>query len=300
MTCGAGKLPEWDGLDIGALLALEPQSESGRWRSRMGDANRNGRSYGGQTLGQAMMAACMDMPLGRQASMLQFLFLHGSMPGEAIEFDVRTLQEGKRFTSRHIRGAQAGGRLVLDAQATFALELEAPEHEDACDSRLHTEDPESLPTLEDAPASWVDGIDRLGSYEKVSKACMDFRIPDIAQQIGPADAQASLRFWMRARHPLPADAGVNAAAFAYLSDWWLNFSSLVAHIRTMPPGRQLYLSSLNHNIWFHRPFSPNDWMHFDCHSPVAAAGRGLSRARVHDRAGRHVASLTQECLMAYA
>ena len=293
-------LPAWDELDLGALLALDPLGES-RWRSRMGDANRNGRSYGGQALGQAMMAACMGVPEDRDATLLQFLFLQGSMPGEAIDFDVTTLQEGKRFTSRHIRGAQSGGRMVLDAQATFAMPLDAPEHEDPPDSRLRDEDPERLPTLDDAPASWVEGMDKLGSYENISKRCMDFRIPDIDRQIGPEHARAGLRFWMRARQPLPPGVpGVNAAAFAYLSDWWLNFSSLAGHIRAMPAGRRLYLSSLNHNVWFHRPFSPNEWMHFDCHSPVAAAGRGLSIARVHDRAGRHVASLTQECLMAFA
>jgi acyl-CoA thioesterase len=190
----------WNALHLEELLTLDAAGE-GRWRSRHGDANRNGRSYGGQLLGQAMMAALMDVPAGRAATMMQFLFLQGAMPEEAVDFQVTALQEGKRFSSRHVRGRQGKGRTVLDAQVTCALPLAAPTH--------------------------------------------------------------------------------------------------AAHLRDLN-GRKLYISSLNHALWLHRPVRADQWLHVDCTSPCAQAGRGLSIGSVHDQQGRPLATMTQECLMAYA
>ena len=86
----------WDGLDIEALVSLETIAPL-RYRSRCGDPNLNGRSYGGQVLGQAMMAASLSVPDDRSASTLQLLFLRGADPNKPIDFEVEILQEGKRF-----------------------------------------------------------------------------------------------------------------------------------------------------------------------------------------------------------
>ena len=82
-----------------------------------------------------------------------------------------------------------------------------------------------------------------------------------------------------------------------MSDWWLNFSSVASHVRDMRTDEQLYISSLNHNIWFHRRFDADEWMLFESESPCAANGRGLSIARVRDVHGNMLATLTQESLM---
>src|SRR5580700_10861233 len=95
----------WDGVDIEALVSLEPIGHL-RYRSRYGDGNLNGRSYGGQVLGQAMMAASLSAPEDRRASAFQLLFLRGADPDRRIDFEVKILQEGKRFSSRHISGFQ--------------------------------------------------------------------------------------------------------------------------------------------------------------------------------------------------
>lgn len=287
----------WDELHIDKLLALDAAGP-GRWRTRHGDANLNGRSYGGQLLGQAMMAALNEMPPGREATMMQFLFMQGAMPQEALELQVTALQDGKRFTSRHVRAAQGNGRAVLDAQVTAAVPLSAPANEPP--SPLPPgEQPEDLPGLDEVDPSLVRGIQRLGGYSEDRKPSIEFRIPEATAQLSPATMNGRFRFWMRATQPLPADARIHAAAFAYLSDWWLNFSALGWHLRDLGT-RKLYIASLNHAIWLHRPVRADQWLHVDSVSPCATAGRGLSVATVHDRAGQSVASLTQECLMAYA
>jgi acyl-CoA thioesterase-2 len=288
---------EWDQLDIARLLALDPVAP-GHWRTRHGDPNMNGRSYGGQLLGQAMMAALADMPNDRRPTMMQFLFLQGAMPDEPIDLQVTQLQAGKRFGSRHVRGSQASGRVVLDAQVTFAARLDAPEHE-VERIQLRDERPEQFASLDDVPADVLREITRLGGYSHDRKPSIEFRIPQADRQLDPARITDSFRFWMRATRPVPGDARIQAAAFAYLSDWWLNFSALGMHLRDAGT-RALYIASLNHTIWLHRPVCPDEWLHVESVSPCAANGRGFSIGSVHDARGHRVATLTQECLMAYA
>lgn len=290
-------LPRWRERHIEEVLELQNVG-GGRWRSRLGDANLNGRSYGGQLLGQAMTAALMDVPAGRETSMMQFLFLQGAMPDEAIDFQVAVLQEGKRFSSRHVRAMQGNGRTVLDAQVTCASPLASPEHAATSAAPLG-ERPESLAPFSDIDPELLRDIRLLGGYSQDHKPSIDFRIPDAERQLSSMHLGGRFRFWMRAAQSLPDDSRLHSAAFAYMSDWWLNFAALGMHLRDLE-GRQLYISSLNHAIWLHRPFRADQWMHVDCTSPCAAAGRGLSIGALHDLQGRRLASMTQECLMAYA
>lgn len=246
------------------------------------------------------MAACRTAPPGRHASMMQMLFLQGAIPDQPIDFCVAHVQDGKRFASRHVTATQAGGRRILDAQVTFAVPLAAPAHQVAlrAESRVPTE-PRGLPMLADMPKVWEEKLGLIGGYSLREKQCMDFRVPDIHGQVAPGAGNATFRFWLKARDALPLNAHLHAAAFAYLSDWWLNFSAMNAHIDGLKAGKGLYTSSLNHCLWLHRPLRADAWMHVDCHSPSAADGRGLALARIHDEEGTLVASATQECLMGY-
>ncbi|HVZ44193.1 MAG TPA: acyl-CoA thioesterase domain-containing protein [Ramlibacter sp.] len=286
----------WNGLDLGVILALDSIGPA-HWRTRHGDPNMNGRSYGGQLLGQAMMAALMDMPDDRRPTMMQFVFLQGAMPEERIDLRVHDLQAGKRFTSRRVDGSQANGRRVLDAQVTFAKRLDAPEH-GAARAHLREEQPESFATLDDVPEHVLEEITRLGGYSRDRKPSIEFRIPQAKRQLDPARMTDTFRFWMRTARPVGPDPRVQAAAFAYLSDWWLNFSSLGMHLRDVG-SRGLYIASLNHALWLHRPVRADEWMHVESVSPVAAHGRGFAIASVHDLAGRRIATATQECLMGF-
>lgn len=288
-------LAPWGQRDLAALLTLE-ETEQDVYRSRWGDPNLNGRSYGGQLLGQAMMAACRTAPEGRGASMMQLLFLQGAIPDQAIEFKVARVQDGKRFSSRHVTGTQAGGRRILDAQVTFAVPLDAPSHQTA---RRAASDPRGLPGLADMPKAWEEKLRLIGGYSLRAKPSIDFRVPDIERQVAPGNGNSTFRFWLKTRDPLPDDPHLHASAFAYLSDWWLNFSAMNAHTQGLTEARRIYTSSLNHCVWLHHAPRADRWMHFDCESPAAADGRGLSIARVHDEAGLLIATATQECLTGY-
>jgi acyl-CoA thioesterase-2 len=217
-----------------------------------------------------------------------------------IDYEVATLQDGKRFSSRHVRGSQRGGRIVCDANVSFATAIDSPEHmaPAARDCGLD-KDPESLPELSDIVVLEVAVIERTLAYGFRSHAAIDFRAPFVDDLLRPDRSQPRVRFWTRIRRRLADDPSLHAAAFAYLSDYWINFAACIAEVRPIAEaGVELYVASLNHAIWWHRPLRADEWLLFDCVSPSGVTGRGLSIARIYDRVGRLVASATQECLLA--
>jgi acyl-CoA thioesterase-2 len=288
----------WNGHDIEALLRLQPVGPS-TFRTRHASPNVRGTVYGGQLLANAQMAASLTVPDGRDATALQFMFLQSADPARVIELEVSVLQDGKRFASRHVRGTQpatqdAPRRVVLDAQVTFATPLPGPEH--ATPMRAKGIDPATLPRMEDMPADVAGAVWRTLGYPLDSTA-LDLRVGDAAQGLGLKSPNAALSFWLRTREPLPDDPALHAAAFAYLSDWWLNFAAVGIHVPQLDrDGQRLHVASLNHAIWFHRPFRADQWLCFEVQSPCAGRGRGLSVAAVYDLDGVLVASATQESL----
>lgn len=288
-------VPAWDGHDLPALLALDTIGLH-HFRTRCGDANAHDRAYGGQILAQALMAAARTAPAGRTCTAMQFMFLQGTLWNEALDLHVTPLQDGKRFASRHVRGIQRGDRFVFDAQLSFAVPIEAPAHGAPPSARLG--DPESLPEATELPAAWRDSVRRAVGYEIGIKPVLDFRFDEPPEGLRLAGPEPRLRFWVKTRNRLPADPALHAAAFAYLSDWWLNYPATGAHHAAAQAAGGLYVASLNHALWLHHPPRADEWLHFDSVSPAAASGRGLSVARVHDQRGTLVASVTQECLMA--
>lgn len=284
-----------DLITLADRLTLEPAGP-GRWRSLHGDANQNGRSFGGQLLGQALRAGLMDVPAERLPTMMQFVFLQGAMPDQPILFEVSRLQEGKRFSSRHVRGRQ-GERTVLDAQVSCALPLAGPVHAEPS-TAPPGEDPMGLASYDEVPSALKERLALMGGYGRDCNPALEFRIPDALRQLNGATAGRDFRYWMKTPQPLSDEPGLQAAAFAYLSDWWLNYCILAPHLQRA--GEQgLYISSLNHALWLHAPPLADQWLHVHARSAHAGAGHGLAIAQYHDAAGRHIATATQDCLLAY-
>jgi acyl-CoA thioesterase-2 len=295
-------IPPWNGDDMSALLALDAVA-SMHFRSRLSDVGVHDRIYGGQMLAQALVAAARTVPAGRSVSMQQLLFLQGALGDQPIDFHVTALQDGKRFSARHVRGSQAGGRTVFDAQVTFAASLPAPTHmAPPAVASFATEDPWQMARPAQFPKTWERELERaLNGYSFGVKPIIDFRVPEVPEGMRLALPEPRLRFWLRLKQTLPDDDMLHSAAFAYLSDWWLNYAAVGGHVEELAKsGGSIYVASLNHTVWHYRPVRADAWLHFDCSSPSGAAGRGLSIARVHDREGKLVAIASQECLMASA
>lgn len=283
----------WDGLDLAALLALDA-SEGGGYRSRYGEDNRNGRVFGGQLLGQALGAGQASVDPARVPSALRVLFMQGALPGQPIEYQVTPLQDGKRFSSRRVVASQQG-RLLTDTQLTFQLPGTGFEH--ALPPYASTPEPEQVLSMAQIHASGnplFAGVD----WRMFEKSCLELRLVAPEHHLVATSAAPSMAFWMRLRRKLPDDAAIHATALAYLSDYWINSAAITHHVPVRDGLSKIYVASLNHALWFHRPCRADDWLLFCAESPSAQQGRALTNARIYDRHGVLLASAAQECLLA--
>ncbi|MCY1204932.1 Acyl-CoA thioesterase 2 [compost metagenome] len=281
----------WDQGDLTELLSLEngPQDT---FRSTVNDSNVNGRVYSGQLLGQALWAAAQTAPQ-RVPSTLQATFLQGARPADALEYKVEALQDGRRFSSRHVYGVQ-GTALVLSAHATFQNPDEAPEPAPRLASELPP--PDSLPDLHEL-AQRYPGQGEALHVRFTGQQLLDIRLVDPQAYFDAATPPDEIAYWVRLLQPLTVEGCLHHAALAYLSDCWF-------HRALTPPcgmrglWQHHYIASLNHTLWFHSPEPAcGDWLLFVSRATRSIAGRGLAQAHIYRRDGRLIASMAQDLLI---
>lgn len=283
------RVVESDGaISIEALLNLERYGERS-FRSAFFDPNANGRAFGGQLLAQALIAMGRTVE-GREPTMLQAVFLSGAQQGLPLDFTVSLLQDGRRFSSRHVQITQ-GDRLVMDASGSFQIPHEGYEHRLDCLEAVPS--PETLPTFADLVSRYAKALDCHGAKLPVSSR-VDLRLIDGERHLFERNSTARVRYWIRLIQAPGDDPMLRASGFAYLSDFWVGGCGLSVHEPMALAGKRAYVASLNHSLWIHRPCQPDEWLLFDVESPIATAGRGLAVARVYRRDGELVASLIQE------
>lgn len=282
----------WDGQNINELLTLAPAG--GRtFRNRLHDGNPNGRAFGGQILGQALAAALLTVPADRVLTALQLLFLQGATASAPVDYTVTALQDGKRFSSRHVRGEQAG-RFICDAHASFqqdpaGLEMAEPLLDPV-------PEPEQLPTMTALAAERAAELEAKG-WHYYGKPCLDMCLIDWQQHLFEPSTRPHMKFWLRLRGEPRSRPAQHYATLAYLSDYWITTSSMTPHRALTDTSSGIYVASLNHSLWLHGPLDTNDWLLFVSDNLRTTQGRGLVVARVYDRARHHVATITQECLI---
>jgi acyl-CoA thioesterase-2 len=230
-----------------------------------------GRVYGGQVVGQALRAATSTVPGTHLPHSLHANFILAGKPDEDIRYEVDRIRDGRSFMTRRVVARQSGGA-ILNLDASF----HRPEEDvDTPGTPL----PQILPQ--------PDQLERT-TWE----AFGDVRIVPLTRVTGPARST----MWIRADEALGDDPVLHACALAYLSD----HNPVDAIIASHPDGLawdQLMSASLDHAVWFHRPFRADEWLLFDLHAGGLHDARGLAMGTVHDLAGRHVASVAQEGLV---
>jgi acyl-CoA thioesterase-2 len=288
LTMTAFHLPQarlWNQQALVDLLRLV-QNEPWVFSADEHDANLNGRVFGGQLLAQSLLAAQRCCP-DKEPATLQCLFLQGAMPNVPVEYSVTPLQEGKRFSSFHV-SARQHERRVLDAQVTFQAPIEGFVHIEAAPPVPAPEELLSMAQLRDGDsADW-------GRFEK---ACLQLRIVEPYRYLCQPSAEPSLIFWLKLHERLPDDDHLHAAALAYLSDFWVNSAAIFHHVPLMEARERLFIASLNHSLWFHRPYRADQWLLFVCESPSLQSSRALSNVRIFNESRQLVASVVQDCLI---
>lgn len=273
------------------LLSLE-RIEEDLFRGRSQDLGW-GRVFGGQVIGQALSAAMQTVPAERLVHSLHAYF---TLPGDVarpIVYEVARIRDGSSFTTRSVSAIQAG-KCIFHMSASFHRDEDGFSHQDEMPD---APEPLSVPT----EADWLKSMsDRLPAalIDRATRP-MPFEIrpvDPVDDLMAPSPRDPVRRVWMKSAEAIGDDALVHRALLGWVSDWGFLTTALLPHgVTWLSPGMQV--ASVDHSMWFHRPFRVDDWLLYVIDSPAAAGARGLARGRVFDRAGRLVASTAQEGLV---
>jgi acyl-CoA thioesterase-2 len=278
--------------DLVALLRLE-RLEENCFRGESRDPGW-GTVYGGQALGQALSAAIETVPADRRVHSLHAYFLRPGDVARPIIYEVDRIRDGRAFTTRRVVANQ-GGPAIFAMSCSFQVEEPGVEHQMAMPPAPA---PETLPTEQQRLAPFLTAAPEAVRALLLAERPFEVRTAD---QIGddpfaPARGEPRRLTWMRAIDALPEQPALHACLLAYVSDYQFATTALAPHgISWLSPSVQL--ASIDHVMWFHRPFRCDDWLLHAIESPTARAARGLVRGAVFTRDGRLVASTAQEGLI---
>ncbi|MBZ5738745.1 acyl-CoA thioesterase [Nocardioides mangrovi] len=269
------------------LLDLE-ELDVDLYRGRQPESQR-ARVYGGQVAAQALMAGVRTVPPEYAVHSLHSYFLLGGDYSVPIVYDVERMRDGRSFMTRRVVARQHG-RAIYYQTLNFQKPEDGWEHQDL------------MPTV-GAPETGFDLVEvmRKGGNAEADALGKEWGALDVRWLgntrfgLDPDDGHVSqARMWVRLREGLPDDPAVHVAAFTYASDVSLLGSTLSVH--GVNPSK-VQMASLDHTLWFHRPFKADEWWLYDQWSPSAQGSRGLAFGRVFSADGTLVATAAQEGLI---
>ena len=244
------------------------------------------RVFGGQVAAQALVAAGRTVPDDRQVHSLHAYFIRPGDPSVPIVFEAERVRDGRSFTTRRVLAIQHG-EAIFSLSASFQQPQEGLEHSDP--GPVGVPAPLSLPDLGERVAAgkgvgWMSRIPRPLDMRFVTEPVWS---PD---RTGPTDTPSQV--WMRADGTLPDDRLLHVCLLTYASDLTLLGSVIARHDQ-----QQVQMASLDHAMWFHRPFRADEWLLYTCYSPTATGSRGLATGRFTREDGALVATTVQEGLV---
>ncbi|MFY9916006.1 MAG: acyl-CoA thioesterase II [Nocardioidaceae bacterium] len=276
--------------DLLDLLELE-LLDVDLYRGRQPDTSLQ-RVFGGQVAAQALRAACQTVGDAFAVHSLHSYFLRPGDTAVPIIYDVERIRDGRSFATRRVVARQHG-ESIFYLTASYQHAEPGFDHQDAMPD---VPDPDDCPTLGDLVRQLTGRDD--GSWER-EWAALDVRYAGDSRPGGALanDSEpARTQIWIRAAGDVPDDPVIDTCVLAYASDLTLLGVSLVPHglLISSPLVRP---ASLDHSMWFHRPFRSDAWMLYDQHSPSASGARGFALGRVFTRDGALIASVAQEGLI---
>jgi acyl-CoA thioesterase II len=276
--------------DLLAILDLEPL-EHNLFRGRSPQAGWQ-RVFGGQVIGQALVAATRTVDADRHAHSLHCYFLRPGDPSVPIIYEVDRIRDGKSFLTRRVVAIQHG-------QAIFSMSASFQRHEPGLQHQLpmpQVADPDELMSEEELKGMFLDSApEPIRTYWRRQRP-IELRPVSLDRYLSRAPGEPVQHVWFRATGELPDDPALHKCVLAYASDMTLLDTALFAHGRSIFD-RELQVASLDHAMWFHRPFRAEEWLLYAQDSPNASGARGFTRGSIYARDGRLVASVAQEGLM---
>jgi len=249
------------------------------------------RVFGGQVASQALVAAGRTVDPQRQVHSLHGYFVRPGDASEPIRYVVENIRDGRSFSVRRCT-AEQHGKAISFMSASFHRHEEGLDHH--APPPRDVPPPEDLPTMDDRMARYPE------RYEMWSSVPRPIDVRYVGEPgwvpAGERPAEPRQRVWMRIDGKLPDDPLLHACLLAYASDLTLLDAVLAVHGEVWGPGGVIG-ASLDHALWFHRPFRADEWFLYDCWSPSASGARGLAAGRMITRDGRYIATAVQEGLL---
>ena len=273
--------------DLITLLDLET-IEVNTFRGQSPDEDRQ-RVFGGQVAGQALVAASrtIDEP-DRLVHSLHAYFLRSGDPGVPILYEVDRLRDGKSFSTRRVVAIQHG-KPIFNLQASFQKNEAGLEHQIAMDMNVPA--PETLPDFKTRMAPYKD---KLGDWYDRPRP-IDQRYVDGDPVARRGNKIPGQRVWSRADGTLPDDPVLHACIVTYASDMSLLDTALLPHGLNWMDG-SVMMASLDHAMWFHRPFRADNWLMYQQASLSTSNSRGLAEGHIFTQDGTLAVTVVQEGL----
>ncbi|MFG1477923.1 acyl-CoA thioesterase II [Xanthobacter sp. V4C-4] len=279
--------------DVAALLSILDleQLEINLFRGRSGNPG-GGRVFGGQVVAQALVAARRTVNAPRVTHSLHGYFLLGGDPTVPIIYEVDRIRDGRSFTTRRVVAIQHG-KAIFSMAVSFELEEGGFEHQS---TMPEVPMPEDLPPDEAWRARLLARFPEAATRDWMAIRPLEIRPIALEPSYLGSTGGAGPSLWVRARAPLPDDLPIHQAVLAFASDFSLLQAALLPHGRSVFD-RDMQVASLDHALWFHRPFRADEWLLYSQESPAAFGSRGFCRGEFFTREGVLVASAAQEGLM---
>lgn len=273
------------------ILDLE-QIADDRYR---GESPQDGwqRVYGGQVIGQALVAASRTVE-DRALHSLHAYFLRPGDPTIPIVYQVERVRDGRSFCTRRVVAYQHDLEIFM-MSASFQIDEPGLEHQ------IEMPDipgPEELIGEVEMKAMMLNQPNVPAPVKRYWERDrpIEFRPVSLKHYVSRDKLPPKQHIWVRSSSPLPNDQALQKCALAYMSDMTLLDTSLFAHGMNMFVGK-LQMASLDHAMWFHRPFDAHEWMLYTQDSPSSSNARGFCRGSLYKFDGTLIASVAQEGLI---
>lgn len=250
------------------------------------------RVFGGQVLAQSIHAAHQTVPEDRVLHSMHAYFLLTGDINVPIVYDVDRSRDGGSFTTRRVVAIQKGKPIFITA-ASFQKKKEGFDHQIDAPA---VPGPEDLKTDIELISHLEDKAPDL--YKRFNhERPIEFRPVEVHDPLNPKRSEPFRHVWLKAKGKLGDDLRVHQEVLTYASDYNLLGTAILPH-RDKLENKEMFFASLDHALWFHRPFRADEWLLYQLDSPSASNARGFTRGNIFSRDGALVASVVQEGLMA--
>jgi acyl-CoA thioesterase-2 len=268
-------------LEVNLFRGRSPQS---RWQ----------RVFGGQVIGQALVAACrtVDDVASRPPHSLHAYFLLGGDPKVPIIYEVDRIRDGRSFTTRNVKAIQHG-------HAIFSMSVSFHGAEPGLTHQFKMPDvpkPDELPSEAEIKERIFPRLPEAARRYYERERPIEFRPVEFSRYLGEKSETGRFDIWIRTTGRLPDEPAIHQCVLAYASDMMLLDAALIPHGKSVF-SEDIMAASLDHALWFHRPFRADEWLLYSQDSPNLAGSLGFSRGLIFDSHGTLIASVAQEGLL---